>query len=102
MTTVQRDAIANPATGLVIYNTTNNRLQVRTSTTWNALTTSSTTAVSIPTIDIGTQQWMRENLDVLTYRDGTVIPQVTDATVWAGLTIGSWCYYNNDPANRAI
>ena len=55
MTTVQRDAIANPATGLVIYNTTNNRLQVRTSTTWNALTTSSTTAVSIPTIDIGTQ-----------------------------------------------
>jgi uncharacterized protein (TIGR02145 family) len=45
---------------------------------------------------------MRENLDVLTYRNGDTIPQVTDPTEWAALTTGAWCYYNNDPANGAI
>jgi uncharacterized protein (TIGR02145 family) len=45
---------------------------------------------------------MRENLDVLTYRNGDVIPQVTDPTAWANLTTGAWCFYNNDPLNGAI
>jgi len=58
--------------------------------------------VVLPTIVIGTQQWMRENLDVLTYRNGDVIPHVTDLTAWAGLTTGAWCWYDNDPANGAI
>ena len=53
-------------------------------------------------VTIGTQQWMITNLDVKTYRDGTVIPQVTDASQWAGLTTGAWCYYNNDAAKGAI
>jgi uncharacterized protein (TIGR02145 family) len=56
----------------------------------------------IPAIVIGTQQWMTHNLDVTTYRNGDIIPQVTDATAWAALTTGAWCYYNNDPANGAI
>ena len=51
---------------------------------------------------IGTQQWMKENLDVSTYRNGDIIPQVTDATKWGGLTTGAWCYYNNDSLNGAI
>jgi hypothetical protein len=34
MTTVQRDAIASPATGLMIYNTTTNALNVFNGTTW--------------------------------------------------------------------
>jgi uncharacterized protein (TIGR02145 family) len=63
---------------------------------------SSSSAVFLPTIVIGTQQWMRQNLDVVTYRDGTIIPQVTSATDWAGLTTGAWCWYNNDAANGAI
>lgn len=37
MTTTQRDAIASPAAGLVIYNTTTNKLNVYT-TTWEAVT----------------------------------------------------------------
>jgi uncharacterized protein (TIGR02145 family) len=45
---------------------------------------------------------MRENLDVMTYRNGDVIPQVTDATAWAGLTTGAWCWYNNSADNGAI
>ena len=55
-----------------------------------------------PTAVIGTQQWMRQNLDIETYRNGDVIPQVTDPAVWGNLTTGAWCYYNNDPANGAI
>ena len=51
---------------------------------------------------IATQRWMDKNLEGVTYRNGDVIPQVTDATTWAALTTGAWCYYNNDPANGAI
>jgi uncharacterized protein (TIGR02145 family) len=40
---------------------------------------------------------MSKNLDVAFYRNGDPIPQVTDATAWAALTTGAWCYYNNDP-----
>ena len=102
MTTTQRDLILTPATGLVIFNTTTNSLEVKSSSGWSSLTTKSTTAVFLPTIVIGTQQWMRGNLDVVTYRNGDIIPQVTDATAWGNLTTGAWCYYNNDAANGAI
>ena len=99
MTTTQRDAIVSPATGLVIFNTTTNSLETKNSSGWVSLSSS---FVALPTIVIGTQQWMRENLDVLTYRNGDIIPQVTDPTAWAALTTGAWCYYNNDVANGAI
>jgi uncharacterized protein (TIGR02145 family) len=52
--------------------------------------------VSPTTVTIGTQVWTTKNLDVATYSDGTVIPQVTDPTAWENLTTGAWCYYNND------
>ena len=99
MTTAQRDAIVSPATGLVIFNTTTNSLETKNSSGWVALSSS---FVALPTIVIGTQQWMEKNLDVLTYRNGDIIPQVTDPTAWAALTTGAWCYYNNDVANGAI
>ena len=99
MTTTQRDAIVSPATGLVIFNTTTNSLETKNSSGWVSLSSS---FVPMPAIVIGTQQWMRENLDVLTYRNGDIIPQVTDPTAWAALTTGAWCYYNNDVANGAI
>jgi len=34
LTTAERDAIAAPAAGLVLYNSTTNKLQVRTDTAW--------------------------------------------------------------------
>jgi hypothetical protein len=37
MTTAQRDAIAAPATGLVVFNTTNVRMEVRTPTGWGSV-----------------------------------------------------------------
>ena len=51
---------------------------------------------------IGTQLWTNRNLDVETYRDGTPIPEVTNATAWAALTTGAWCYYANNTANGVI
>lgn len=54
------------------------------------------------TVTICNQVWMTKNLDVSTYRNGDIIPQVTDSAQWANLTSGAWCYYNNDPAMGAI
>ncbi len=51
------------------------------------------------TVTIGTQVWMKTNLDVSTYRNGDPIPEVKDSVTWANLTTGAWCYYNNDPEN---
>jgi uncharacterized protein (TIGR02145 family) len=44
---------------------------------------------------------MPKNLDVSKYRNGDIIPQITDPSVWANLTIGGWCWYNNDSATYA-
>ncbi len=44
----------------------------------------------------------KQNLNVSKYSDGTPIPEVTDATQWANLTTGAWCYYNNTTANGTI
>ena len=51
------------------------------------------------TVTIGTQVWTSKNLNVSTYRNGDVIPQVQDEQAWAKLTTGAWCYYNNDSSN---
>ena len=53
-------------------------------------------------INYGTQDWAIENAEVVTYRDGTEIPQVTDATEWNNLTTGAWCYYDNDPTKGKL
>lgn len=71
----------------------------------NSHTTTTTTTCFNCTeepIIIGTQTWDKCNLNVTTYRNGDTIPEVTDPSVWASLTTGAWCYYNNDPANGPI
>ena len=50
----------------------------------------------------GDQVWTVENAEMVTYRDGTPIPQVTDATEWQSLTTGAWAYYNNDPTKPRL
>ena len=104
MTTSERDAIVSPASGLVIFNTTTNSLEYKSSTAWATLTTATPTVIpdALPTIQIGTQKWMTQNLNTSFYRNGDTIHYVTDATEWAGLTTGAWCYYNNDPLNGEI
>ena len=49
-------------------------------------------------IKIGTQTWTTKNLDVTTYRNGDVIPEVVQDTTWEKLTTGAWCYYENKTA----
>ena len=51
------------------------------------------------TVRIGTQVWMVENLKTMHYRDGTPIPNVTDAEEWKNLKSGAYCDYNNDAKN---
>ncbi|MDG1823118.1 MAG: fibrobacter succinogenes major paralogous domain-containing protein [Flavobacteriaceae bacterium] len=53
-------------------------------------------------INYGTQDWAIEKSEVVTYRDGTEIPQVTDNTAWSNLTTGAWCYYDNDPSKGKL
>lgn len=53
-------------------------------------------------IQIGTQIWTKLNLNLDHYKNGDIIPEVTDPTAWANLTTGAWCYYNNDSAYGPI
>ena len=55
--------------------------------------------VILSSVQIGSQTWTKENLDVATYRNGDPIPEVQDASTWANLITGAWCYYANNTAN---
>jgi uncharacterized protein (TIGR02145 family) len=50
----------------------------------------------IPSVTICNQTWMLKNLDISTYRNGDVIPEVQDNTTWSNLTTGAWCYVLNN------
>lgn len=56
----------------------------------------------IETVLIGDLKWATKNLDVTTYQNGDIIPEVKDQKEWNSLTTGAWCYYNNDPKNGVI
>ena len=53
-------------------------------------------------INIGSQVWMKKNLDVSTFRNGDTIPQLISNEEWKAALenkIPAWCYYNNDVLN---
>ena len=50
----------------------------------------------------GTQEWVLENAEMVTYRDGTPIPQVVSDSEWTSLTTGAWCYVDNNSANAKM
>jgi uncharacterized protein (TIGR02145 family) len=54
------------------------------------------------TVIIDQQIWMKENLRVTHYNNGTPIPNITDNYQWGSLTSGARCYYNNDSSGNAI
>ncbi len=69
------------------------------------LTVTDASGNTYPTVTIGTQVWMSENLRTTKYRDGSNIPVVTDNTQWANnwnngnpLSQPMMCWYNNDQA----
>lgn len=64
--------------------------------------TRSTIPIDSGEIRIGGQVWMKKNLNVSRYRNGDLIPQVSDPTQWRNLTTGAWCYFANNTANGTI
>ena len=54
-----------------------------------------------PTVVIGDQEWMQQNLKVTQYNNGDPIPLITDNAAWYATTTGAYAYYINDPANAA-
>lgn len=50
---------------------------------------------SYKTVRIGDQWWMAENLKVKTYRNGVIVPNITDSADWVQLQSGGYCIYNN-------
>lgn len=49
----------------------------------------------IETITIGTQVWMKKNLDVVNYQDGTAIERA-NLEFSRSITSPAWCYYDYD------
>lgn len=48
---------------------------------------------------IGTQEWMKENLNVSKYKNGDVIPKINFSSSWQTTTVGSWCNYYGGTLN---
>lgn len=95
MTIGQRDAIANPLAGLVIFCNDCDELEMYNGTIWKAMNGSAACiTATVPQVNICGQTWAVKNLDVVTYRNGDTIPQITG---WPA-TGGGWCWYSNNPA----
>ena len=50
-------------------------------------------------VKIGKQWWTAENLQVIHYRNGDAIPEITNNSEWIGLSTGARCAYDNDVSN---
>lgn len=104
MTASQRIAITSPSEGLLVYQTNASvGLYFYKKNVWTKVSeaTTSTSNIAVPFVSICCQSWMTKNLDVNTYRNGDIIPLVTDNGTWGALTTGAYCYYNNDSTTYA-
>jgi uncharacterized protein (TIGR02145 family) len=54
------------------------------------------------TFQFGLKNWMQKNLNVSKYRNGDIIPQISNPTEWIKATTGAWCYYDNKTENGVI
>jgi uncharacterized protein (TIGR02145 family) len=112
MTQSQREAIASPAAGLLVFQTTATAgYYYYDGSAWNLLNTrvegNSGHVIDADgnvyhTAIIGSQEWMAENLRVIHYRNGNLIPKVTVNSTWGSLTSGAYCWYGNDSVANGI
>ncbi|MBK7028009.1 MAG: fibrobacter succinogenes major paralogous domain-containing protein [Bacteroidales bacterium] len=82
-------------TNIVEYNTISKTVTINV-TAPVPVTVTDTSGNVYPTITLGTQTWMAENLKTTKYNDGTDIPLVTENNEWFNLTTAAYCWYNND------
>ncbi|MCX6154624.1 MAG: IPT/TIG domain-containing protein [Candidatus Kapabacteria bacterium] len=54
------------------------------------------TPIIYESVTIGTQVWMKTNLDVDHYRNGDQIPNIWDESVWANSKTGAWCMQDHN------
>lgn len=95
MTNAQRDSIASPAAGLMIYNTENAEMEYYNGTRWSTFDGKKACGSTITdsqgnvygTVQIGNQCWMKENLNIGTMINGNT--NQTDNNV-----IEKYCYGN--------
>jgi uncharacterized protein (TIGR02145 family) len=56
-----------------------------------------------PSVRIGSQVWMAENLKTTKLNDGKAIPLVTGTEAWLGLATYGFCWYANDEtSNKSV
>lgn len=51
---------------------------------------------SYNTVTIGTQIWLKENLNATHYNNGEMLPNVTNGSEWSSLNSGAYCEYENN------
>ena len=104
-----RMAIANPATGLMVFDSSTNSFWFSTPEGWQEISAKSFINDAMlelqgirdidnnkyETIQIGDQVWMTENLRVSRYNDGTPIPLVTSGAGWANLNTPGYTWYED-------
>lgn len=105
----QTSILSNPTTGYTNYGTFTVQLEVINGLGSNTVSKTITLSDIAPntvtdidgniynTITIGSQLWMKENLNVQRFKNGEAIPNVTDNTTWANTTTAAWCRVNNNP-----
>jgi uncharacterized protein (TIGR02145 family) len=105
----QTSILSNPTTGYTNYGTFTVQLEVINGLGSNTISKTITLSDIAPntvtdidgniynTITIGSQLWMKENLNVQRFKNGEAIPNVTDASTWANTTTAAWCRVNNNP-----
>lgn len=98
----QRNTIVNPEPGLTIWCLDCTEMQTFDGLIWkNAIGGAACLIPQPPSVTICGKVWLLKNLDVDKYRNGDIIPKVTDPTTWINLTTGAWCWFNNDSATYA-
>jgi uncharacterized protein (TIGR02145 family) len=112
MTQSQREAIASPAAGLLVYQTSSPAgYYYYNGSLWNLLNIKAEGSVGqvidsdgniYPTVVIGNQEWIAANLRVTHFRNGESIPKVTTTAAWAAMTTAAYCWYSNDSVANGV